>query len=440
MKNRVIKPLLMISLAGCMVLSMTGCSQKKDNASQKDTATATGDAWEDEEEKQYEYHESGMENDKEESVYVLAKTDGTPRKITVTEALKNPGKDKKIEDYTLLTHIKNKEGDEAYKDLGDGNLQWENHGDDVHYEGTADPEKQLPLTVKVTYYLNGKKVKGSDLAGKSGKVKIRFDYTNNTKKGNSITPFMAVTGMTFDGEKVSHIKVKNGKATYMDGDYVVYGCALPGVKDIMKFDSMDITKDKDIDIPEYLEVSMDAKEFALDFSATMFSNGFLDDEDNDLADQLSDMADEIMDSTSTTSSMKSSLNKLKKAGKDLYSGAKDLNEGLKQLNDTVAEMAEVNPQMEELSKSVAALAKGSESLATGVKEYTGGVNKAMDKIQSSASGKSSEYQDKAKELRSIAKKIKKMQKNDKDYENFAGIKKGQTGSVSFIIETDEITK
>ena len=60
-----------------------------------------------------------MENDKEESVYVLAAPDGTPNEITVNVALKNKGLDQKLTDETFLTGLKNKEGDEEVTDLGD---------------------------------------------------------------------------------------------------------------------------------------------------------------------------------------------------------------------------------------------------------------------------------------------------------------------------------
>ncbi len=37
--------------------------------------------------------------------------------------------------------------------------------------------------MKVTYYLDGREILGEDLAGKSGKVKLRFDYVNKSKEG-----------------------------------------------------------------------------------------------------------------------------------------------------------------------------------------------------------------------------------------------------------------
>lgn len=43
-------------------------------------------------------------------------------------------------------------------------------------------QKELPVGVNLTYYLDGKEIQPSDLAGKSGKVKIRIDYENKQQE------------------------------------------------------------------------------------------------------------------------------------------------------------------------------------------------------------------------------------------------------------------
>ena len=80
-----------------------GSTTADTGASTSDTSSAAAAAW----------HESGMETDKEESVYVLADAYGTPAEITVTTGLKNPGPDAELTDVTTLTDIVNKEGDET---------------------------------------------------------------------------------------------------------------------------------------------------------------------------------------------------------------------------------------------------------------------------------------------------------------------------------------
>ena len=38
----------------------------------------------------------------------------------------------------------------------------------------------------MTYFLDGREISAADLAGKSGKVKIRIDYTNNSSQNAKI--------------------------------------------------------------------------------------------------------------------------------------------------------------------------------------------------------------------------------------------------------------
>ena len=45
-----------------------------------------------------------------------------------------------------------------------------------------NPNEELPVTMKVTYYLDGQQMDPKDMAGKSGEVKIRFDYYNNSNE------------------------------------------------------------------------------------------------------------------------------------------------------------------------------------------------------------------------------------------------------------------
>lgn len=110
--------------------------------------------------------------DKAETVYVKSNADGTARKVTVKDVLKNPGEGKTIEDQSDLKDIKNTEGEEEYTQRGD-TLTWENKGEDISYEGTTD--KELPVKTEIQYFLDGKEIKPEKLAGKSGKVTIRFN-------------------------------------------------------------------------------------------------------------------------------------------------------------------------------------------------------------------------------------------------------------------------
>ena len=386
------------------------------------------------------WRESGMETDKEESVYVLTDAYGTPTEITVTAGLKNPGPDAELTDVTTLTDIINKEGDETYTKQADGSILWGNCGSDIHYEGKADTSSELPLTVTVTYFLDGKEVGADELAGASGNIKIRFDYKNNTQENGSITPFAAITGLMLSEDNAHNISVTNGASRYMDGEYLVYGFALPGVTAALDLDTMELTKEEEIDLHDFMEVSFEAEDFELDFTATMVSNGLLEEKDYDkVIDKLDELTDKLEDTTDQVKDLKSKISKLKNGGEKLRSGADSLYQGLSQVNAALAQAAQADPSLAGLAASVSQLTDGSKQLADGVSTYTKGVEKACDSIDDSSSSNTDDTE-KKQELQSLTEKLKSLKENDGAYNNFSGLEDGKTGSVSFIIETDEIKK
>lgn len=410
--------------------AVDGSTTADTGASTSDTASAAAAAW----------HESGMETDKEESVYVLADAYGTPTEITVTTGLKNPGPDAELTDVTTLTDIVNKEGDETYTKQADGSILWENCGSDIHYEGKADTSSELPLTVTVTYFLDGKEVGADELAGADGNIKIRFDYKNNTQENGSITPFAVITGLMLSEDNAHNISVTNGASRYMDGEYLVYGFALPGVTAALDLDTMELTKEEEIDLHDFMEVSFEAEDFELDFTATMVSNGLLEEKDYDkVIDKLDELTDKLEDTTDQVKDLKSKISKLKNGGEKLRSGADSLYQGLSQVNAALAQAAQADPSLAGLAASISQLTDGSKQLADGVSTYTKGVEKACDSIDDSSSSNTDDTE-KKQELQSLTEKLKSLKENDGAYNNFSGLEDGKTGSVSFIIETDEIKK
>ncbi len=445
LKNKLLYWSVIVVIVGIIVL--TGCKGQENNTDAADENpgdTVSLDTSEAETDPVvYEYHESGMENDKEESVYVLAAPDGTPNEITVNAALKNKGLNQKLTDETFLTNLKNKEGDEEVTDLGNGHYEWENHGEDIHYEGTAEASATLPVSAKITYFLDGNEVAPEALAGADGRITMHFDYTNQTGIGDDFTPFLVVSGMLLDGDCVRNVTVENGKAKYLDGDYLVYGMLLPGVEGALSLDTMELLKDEDIDLPEELEVSFDATDFKLDFTATLYSNGILEEDNyDDITDKLDELADKFGDASGDAADLKEKLGKLKNGGAKLRDGADSLSAGLSQLNDALAQMAAADPEgYAALSAQVSQLSEGSKALSDGIRTYTSGVDKACDSIDASTSSDEddTDYETKAEELRSLSDKLKAMKTADQQYNNFSGLENGKTGGVSFIIETGEIS-
>lgn len=174
--------------------------------------------------------------DKSETVYAKANADGTVTETTV-EAMLKARDGATIPDVAALRDIINKEGDEEYTTGADNALTWQNSGSAITYEGKSDAA--LPVTTRVTYYLNGVETAPDDLAGQSGRVRIRFDYANHTREtvtvdGQEYTvsvPFTAITAVILDGDKFSNVEADNGKVMELDGQTAVLGTVMPGLAD-----------------------------------------------------------------------------------------------------------------------------------------------------------------------------------------------------------------
>ena len=282
-----------------------------------------------------------MEIGKDETVYILADCNGNAKSTIVSEWLKNPDKKERLEDVSDLEEIENVKGDEAFEQNG-GSLSWNAKGSDIYYQGTS--RKEAPVTEKITYFLDGKEISAKNLAGKSGKVRIRFDYENHEKRGEVFVPFLAVSGMVLD-DSFQNVAVTNGKVISNGDKNIVVGMALPGLKESLSADGGDFSDD--VSIPDYVEVAADAENFSLDMTMTVVT-GISELDAKDSID-LSEMDEKMDDLTSAAGQLKD--------------GSKDLFAGL----DTMDE------KMGEFSNGVGAL-------KSGVADYTNGAKKLADGI------------------------------------------------------------
>ena len=165
-----------LCLAGVVALSVTGVSvyaktsEKKETEVKEQIRDAVDDIWKSED-------TSAASID--ETVYVILNADGTQQKIYVSDWLKNQGEK---DSYTQ-----------------------------------SNPDKDAPISLKVTYTLDGKEISPSDLNGQSGHVVIRYDYTNELYETREIAgkekkiyvPFAVMTGMILDNDNFSNIQVRS---------------------------------------------------------------------------------------------------------------------------------------------------------------------------------------------------------------------------------------
>ena len=299
---------------------------------------------------------------KEETVYVNADANGAVKLITVSDWLKNAGTTESLKDVSELDGIKNIKGEETFSESGD-NLTWDTNGADIYYQGTT--EKELPVSVKLTYYLDGKKISPSELKGKSGHLKIKIDYTNNTKKSVNVSgkseelssPFVMMTGMILPNETFSNVAIDNGKVVSDGNRNIVLGFAVPGMKESLGMNDFSQSSSQ-VSLPESLEISADVTDFTMSSTYTVA-----------LSDILEDLnVKEIVD----YSSLQSALDELENAALELVSGTDTLSSGAAQLSSGAAE----------LEDGIKKYTDGTDTLANGVVSYVNGEQQLADGAKS----------------------------------------------------------
>lgn len=337
--------------------------------------------------------------DKDESVYLISDANGNVNKTIVVDHLKNKDKKDTLEDASNLSDIENVKGKEKFTQSGD-KLTWQAGGKDIYYQGTATEEP--PVTQKVTYYLDGKEISPEDLAGKSGKVKIRFDYTNTTSYTETVNgekqtvsvPFAAITGLVL-GDGFENIEVTNGKAEVSDSSSVVLGYALPGLKNSLGIKDKDL--DGDVNIPEYMEMTADVKNFSMPAAMTFVVNASdyvstdgidtsdLDDMINDLKDASTQLQDGSKTLAEGTDTLADGLSTLQNKLGTFASGVGTLQSGLKTYTDGVSTLS---GGLNTLGNSTGALVSGADKLNSGAGQLASGSATLKDRLKSYTDGAS----------------------------------------------------
>ena len=334
------------------------------------------------------------EVDKDETVYVIADSTGKATSTIVSAWLRNPDGKEKLTDASDLKDITNVKGDETFTQKG-SEITWDAAGSDIYYQGTTS--KDTPVTEKITYFLDGKEVSPKEIAGKSGKVKIRFDYTNNEKTKASIAgkeeeinvPFIVVSGMVL-GDNFTNVDVTNGKVISNGAGNMVVGIAMPGLKDSLNIKEEDLSDN--ISIPDYVEVTADAEDFELDMTMSIVSSSSSLNVDG--AFDFSDLDSKIDD-------LSDAVDKLSDGSGDLADGLKTLNEKMPEfsngLNDLQNGVRSYTDGAKTLADGISTLKSSSGELISGVDQLKTSVNTLNNGVQTLNKAVSAKMSDKEKE-------------------------------------------
>ena len=143
------------------------------------------------------------------------------------------------------------------------------------------------------------------------------------------------------------------------------------------------------------------------------------------------MADHLKALSGALTTLKSGAKQLETGSSQLTTGITAFNQGVLQIYKGAVKLKKGTNQLSSAGKS---LDTGFDTLIKGMKALRDGVTAFDEKGIQNLSDLAGD------DLNDVIVRFKALKKAEKKYQNFSGIQKGKTGSVKFVIETEEIKK
>lgn len=302
--------------------------------------------------------------EKTETVYSVLNSDGSISDTIVSSWLHDEDGINNIKETLNLTDVKNIKSNE--KPSKDGNTYtWNAKGNDVYYEGTAT--KQLPVSVKIRYELDGQEMSAKDMEGKSGHLKLMISFTNNYSEvkninGKSIVihpSYLAGGMLNMSTGKFSNVKCESGKIVNDGTNEMLAFANIPGLNETLKSAGLDKVNNQ-LGISDDVTVEADVNDFDLGSIMVGMTNEI------DLASELGDIG--------SVSELTDGIDQLIEADDQLIDGSKQLYDGTTQLKEQAAPLTGSSDQVRQLSSGAIQLNDGVKALQTGITQYTAGAS------------------------------------------------------------------
>lgn len=438
--------------------------------------------------------------EKEETVYIVADAAGTPDKIIVSDWLKNIGHEELLKDKTSLSEIENLKGDETWSENEDGTIEWKADGNDIYYQGTSSED--LPVSITAHFYLDGEELSPEEISGKSGEVKIRYEYQNHQVQeveldGQTVSlhvPFAAVTGLMLDSASLSDIQVTGGRLVTDGTRTIALGIAFPGIAEDLDSPAFAaLTNLTKAEVPDCLEITGKTENFTWGTSYTLVTDEIFSEESGEITSSIEDIFGKLGALQSGIDQITDGAASLNEGAGELETGAEELAEGLGELtgnNEALQEGAgqifdgileSVQEQLnaadvpvesltrenyEEVLAFVTVMAQGEQKekllsakeqldsvkeFYEGLTAYTDGVSQAKDGAEKLAEGTRTLQAGTSRllfgagvlkaavpDLSGVTAALKESASLGKGYRSYSGLAEGMKGKVRFIWKLDGI--
>ncbi len=284
-------------------------------------------------------------SEKEEVVYATANGNGAVNGIYVVNRFAGG----EITDYGDYTEVSMLTSEVPISKNGDC-IMFVDPAGSASYQGIMDASTPLPWNISIRYYLDGKEYSPKEIAGKSGKLEMRFQVAKNEAcKETFFEDYALQATFLLDSGKCTNIAAPDATVANVGSKKQLAYTMLPG---------------KGIDTV----ITADAKDFEMD---AVMINGIrlsldVDFDDQELMDEIGKLIDATVQIDDGAISLMKGTRELKSGGSGVSSGAEALENGADSLNrgilDLQAGIASVQDGLNQLNTQSGALTEGSSKM------------------------------------------------------------------------------
>ena len=285
---------------------------------------------------------------KEEVVYVMTDSSGKVNNINIVNIFVKGA----VTDYGNYSSVKMLNTTDKISLNGD-KVNFSTDEDRVYYQGTVN-NLEIPWNIDLVYTLDGKEIKPYDLAGKSGKLKIKLKITENKKvKSTYYDDYALQVIFTLPTEKCKQIAAAGATLANVGADKQITYTVLPGK-------GLETVITSDVNDFEMKAVSINGIKLNLN----------VDFDDTVIMDKVNTIMNASKKINEGASTLAEGTGKLQEAGNKLKNGTDNINKAVKSLNNGVDALSngiiETNQGLNKINSNSHSLKKGSGEIKRGI--------------------------------------------------------------------------
>ena len=254
---------------------------------------------------------------KEEVIYIMANADGSVDGVYAVNIFDSGN----ITDYGNYDNVKMLNTSDEITTDGD-KITFSTNSEKAYMQGTLT-DAEIPWNISIKYFLDGEEMTAEEIAGKSGKLEIKFKITKNENcKTDFYNSYALQASFTLDTNLCKNITADGATIANVGSDKQLSYTILPDK-------GIDTTITSDVQNFEMSAVSINGIKLSLDIEV----------DDSIISDEVTNLTDGIDQIDDGASAVSDGTGELKEGGSNLKDGSAELTNGVKSLDNGVSKLS-----------------------------------------------------------------------------------------------------